>query len=191
MKSTRVASWLFLLTVNGLVHMGCTARNVDFTRIQRPERSAKLDAYDIFVGSWTWEAQMLNAADADKAWKGTAEWKWTLDQRCLQGHLVSEGAHARFESSGIWTWHPRAKRYIWWMFNNWGYPQQGTATYNADRRCWCMDYKSVGLDGTASYGRHTLTVMDHDTLAWSMNEWADAVHLVKKMELEGTYKRRK
>ncbi len=53
-----------------------------------------------------------------------------------------------------------------------------------------MDYKSVGLDGTTSYGRYHMTVVDDDTLDWRMEEWADGLHLVKKMEMKGTYKRK-
>ena len=54
-----------------------------------------------------------------------------------------------------------------------------------------MDYKSVGLDGTTSYGRYIVTVKDNNTLDWNMTEWADPFHTITKMELEGVYKRRK
>jgi hypothetical protein len=168
---------------------GCAAPNVDFSTIQRPQRAVELDAFEAFVGSWKWEAKLLNTEGEDEKWTGRAEWSWALDKRCLQGHLWAEGAHASFEAEGIWSWHPKAKRYTWWMFNNWGYPQQGTASYDADAKSWRMPYKSVGLDGSGSYGIYTMEIIDQDTLEWTMTEWADALHMVKKMEMTGTYTR--
>nr|NIP84766.1 hypothetical protein [Planctomycetales bacterium] len=53
-----------------------------------------------------------------------------------------------------------------------------------------MKYVSVGLDGTTSYGYYQMKVVDDDTLDWEMVEWADALHLAKKLEMTGTYKRK-
>ncbi len=168
---------------------GCAAPKVDFSSLERPGRAAELDAYNVFVGSWVWEAEVLNAEAGDKAWTGKAEWKWTLDKRCLHGMMSAKSASAEFEAAGIWSWHPRKKNYIWWMFNNWGYPQEGTATYDAESRCWKMTYESVGLDGTTSYGQYKMKVINNDTLDWRMDEWADMTHLMKKLEMTGRYKR--
>jgi len=168
----------------------CSAPKADFGKIKPPARPCELDAYDVFVGSWTWEAEMLNADGPDKNWTGTAEWNWTLDKRCLRGMISSQNNSVKFEAEGIWSWHPREKRYIWGMFNNWGYPQRGTATYNAAEKSWRMSYKSVGLDGTTSYGEYRMCVVDADTLNWSMTEWADRLHMVKKAEMTGKYKRK-
>ncbi len=180
-----------VVLVSALLACGCAAPKVDFSEIQRPDRAPELDAYDVFVGEWTWDAKMLNAEGEDEAWTGTAKWKWSLDDRCLHGMMSVHGANLDFKSAGIWSWHPKTKKYIWWMFNNWGYPQDGTATYCADEKCWLMSYTSVGLDGTTSYGNYCVEVVDQDTLEWHATEWADMTHLFKKMEMEGTYKRKK
>ncbi len=171
--------------------LGCTAKNVDLSTMQRPARAPALDAFDVFVGDWTWEAEMVNAASDDKSWTGTSSWSWTLDKRCLLGKMSAKCKSASFSSEGIWSWHPKKHQYIWWMFNDWGYPQQGRAKFNEACNCWCMDYESVGLDGTNSFGRYIVTIKDNDTLDWNMTEWADPFHTVTKMELKGTYKRRK
>jgi hypothetical protein len=171
--------------------VGCAAPKVDFSNIKQPARPSELEAFDVFVGSWTWEAEVLNAEDPDKKWTGTAEWKWTLDKRCLRGAFQSQSQRTKFEAEGIWSWHPTKKKYIWGMFNNWGYPQRGDATYNATSKSWCMDYKSVGLDGTTSYGRYNMTVADNNTLDWKMVEWADGLHTAKKVEMTGKYTRKK
>ncbi len=180
--------------LGGLIVMatcvGCGEKNIDLSTMHRPDRAAALDAYDVFVGDWTWEAQMLNATDDDKSWTGTASWSWTLDKRCLVGKMSAKSKSTSFSSEGIWSWHPTKKKYIWWMFNDWGYPQQGRATFNENCNCWVMDYKSVGLDGTNSYGRYIVTIKDNDTLNWNMTEWADPFHAYTKMELKGVYKRR-
>ncbi|MBN2563672.1 MAG: hypothetical protein JXQ75_22365 [Phycisphaerae bacterium] len=185
--------WIAVLMVPvvGILVSGCAAPKVDFTKIERPARATELDEYDVFVGSWTWEADMLNADDAHKKWKGTASWRWTLDKQCLHGLISSESGDVHFDAAGIWSWHPAAKEYIWWMFNNWGYPQEGTAAYDKAKKTWTMPYRSVGLDGTASYGTYCMKVVDNDTLEWCLDEWADMMHLVKKMEMKGTYKRTK
>lgn len=172
-----------------LVVTSCTVQRVDFSGIAQPARAVELEAYETFVGSWTWDAVMLNAVDTDKAWTGTAKWSWTLDKRCLEGKISGKSANTEFDSQGIWSWHPTSKKYMWWMFNNWGYPQQGNATYDEITETWNMKYTGIGLDGTRSYGRHTMTVVDADTLEWDVVEWADPAHLVTKMEMRGTYKR--
>ena len=190
MSTTRA---VFVLAMAGIVEFGagCAASKVDFASIERPARAAELDAYDVFVGSWTWDAEMVYPETSDSAWTGTAEWDWTLDKRCLKGCISAKSPHAEFESEGIWSRHPKTGKYIWWMFNNWGCPQQGTAKYCEDTGSWYMGYKSVGMDGTKSYGRYTMTVVDDDTLDWNMVEWALPFHMVKKLELQGTYKRKK
>lgn len=173
------------------VMTGCSAKTVDFSTIVRPERASQLDAYEVFVGSWTWEAVMLNAAPDNKRWTGTAEWEWALDKRSLTGHVSAKSQDAEYAAAGIWSWHPRSERYVWWMFNNWGYPQEGKATYDEETRMWHMKYHSIGLDGTPSHGQYRITVVDNDTLEWDLSEWADPLHFIKKMEMQGTYKRKK
>jgi hypothetical protein len=168
---------------------GCAAPTVDFTTVEQPARAEELAAYDVFVGRWTWHAEVLNAEGEDKNWTGTAEWKWTLDDRTLHGLISARSTNASFDAAGVWSWHPKAKKYIWWMFNNWGYPQEGTATYDKESRTWIMKYTSVGLDGTASHGYYKMTVADSDTLEWSVVEWADPLHMFKKLEMKGTYTR--
>ncbi len=171
--------------------VGCTPRTVDFSSIERPARAAEMDAYNVFVGNWNWDAKMTNAADEDKDWSGTANWSWTLDNRCLHGVMSGASTNASWEAAGIWSWHPNNKRYIWWMFNDWGYPQQGTAKFDADTKTWRMPFTSIGLDGTKSHGEYVLVVTDNNTIDWSLNEWADGLHTIKKFELIGTYTRRK
>ncbi len=190
MRRSRIAVGLVGWTMAGLV-WGCSAPKVNFADIKPPPRPAELDAYDVFVGTWNWDAEMLNAEGADRKWTGTAEWKWTLDKRSLNGSFVSQNQSTKFEVEGKWSWHPREKKYIWGMFNNWGYPQRGTARYDADDRCWNMDYKSVGLDGTPSHGHYTVRVVDSNTLDWCMTEWRFPFHIGKKIEMTGKYTRKK
>lgn len=169
--------------------VGCTPRTVDADMLRRPGRAGQLDALNVFVGSWTWEAQVLNAAPGVKHWSGTAQWQWSLDDRCLRGEIASRSGETKFTSSGLWGWDGRARRYVWSMYNDWGHPQQGTARYDDDRKRWVMPYRSIGLDGTPSHGRYLMTVVNADTLEWEMIEWADGLHLFKKMEMKGTYRR--
>lgn len=187
MKAAASVSGSLLVLLAG----ACSAPKVDFSQIKQPARATELDAYNPFVGSWTWEAKLLNAEGADADWNGTAVWKWSLDNRCLIGDIHSKSSRAEFMATGIWSWHPTKKRYMWWMFNNWGFPQDGTATYDAASKSWNMTYTSVGLDGTKSHGRYHMTVVDDNTLSWEMTEWADALHTIEKMTMKGTYHRQK
>ncbi len=170
---------------------GCAAPNVDFSTMKQPARAAELDAYNLFVGDWDWKAEVVNTEGASKQWSGSATWAWTLDSRCLHGVMSSKSAEAAFNAAGVWSWHPAKKQYIWWMFNNWGYPQEGTATYDKSAKKWTMDYTSVGLDGTASTGCYTMQVTDKNTLDWRMTEWTDALHTVMKLDMKGKYIRKK
>lgn len=170
---------------------GCTPRQVNLDMLRRPPRAAQLDALSVFVGSWTWQAEIVHAAPVVKNWSGTASWAWALDNRCLKGEIASQCGDTKFSSSGIWSWDQRARRFAWSMYNDWGHPQQGTATYDEGSRQWVMSYRSVGLDGTPSHGRYVMTVINDDTLGWEMVEWADRLHFIKKMEMKGTYNRKK
>lgn len=172
-----------------LLATGCAAPKVDFSQIKKPSRAGELDAYDVFVGKWNWKAEAMNADAADKDWSGTAEWDWVLDRRVLRGKMTSHSQNQQFEAVGAWTWHPKEHGYKWWMFNDWGYPQEGSASYDADSKTWTMPYTSIGLDGTASYGRYVMKVVDSNTLDWHMHEWADALHTIQKTEMKGTYSR--
>lgn len=178
------------VVVSVLVLTGCGAPNVDFSKIEKPARAPEMDAFVVFVGSWDWQAKLINAEKGDEDWTGTAKWEWTLDERLLRGEMDVHGAHADFKSEGYWSWNTKSKQYAWWMFNNWGYPQEGVAKYDKENKFWRMKYKGVGLDGTTSYGLYTMKVVDHDHLEWTMTEWADAFRTVKKMEMTGTYTRR-
>lgn len=169
--------------------IGCTPKNVSPDMLTRPARAPQLEALRVFVGAWTWEAEILNAEPGVRNWAGTASWTWTLDGRCLKGDIASQSGATRFASSGMWGWDDRARRYAWSMYNDWGHPQQGTASYNAKTGKWVMPYRSIGLDGTPSYGRYLMTVVDNNTLEWEMVEWADRLHLITKMEMKGTYRR--
>lgn len=184
-----------VVPILGLWSSGCSVSVVNLSSFKRPPRAPQLDAYDNFVGQWDWEAEVVGETEGASSWKGKAEWKWALDKRYLHGTMSAESDDAKFEAAGVWSWHPKRKKYVWSMFNNWGYPQHGTARYCkaccAGGGCWRMDYKGVGLDGTTSYGRYTMCEKDSDTLDWSMIEWADPLHIIKKTEMKGTYKRRK
>jgi len=180
----------FVVVLTAGLLAGCAAPEIDFSTIQRPDRAPELDAYEIFVGSWDWQAEVLNAEGEDRNWSGQADWAWTLDKRCLQGKMSAKSKSAAFEAEGIWSWHPKEKKYKWWMFNNWGYPQAGTARYDARSKSWKMKYTSVGLDGTTSYGTYEMEAVNKDTLKWRMVESADMMGMFKKMEMIGTYKRR-
>ncbi len=183
----RGAAWL-VLSLAGVI--GCGERTVDLSKIHRPPRSNEMSAFDVFVGSWIWQAEMTNADAAHKSWTGTANWQWTLDQQCLHGQLSARSGDVAFDTAGVWTWDAKAGKYIWWMFNNWGYPQQGTAKYDAVNRSWTLNYSGTGLDGTASTGQYRIKVVDNNTLDWEMTEWT-TLRLAKKMEMKGTYTRKK
>jgi hypothetical protein len=170
--------------------IGCAAPKVDFAEIQKPSKPPQMARFDVFVGTWNWEAQRIAEGEPVETWTGTAKWDWVLDGTYLHGEMSSTGPHQSFSSRGYWGWHPTRNRYQWWMFNDWGFPQEGSARYDEDRKTWTMDYVGVGLDGTTSYGRYTITVLDAETLAWTMTEWADWTRWFKKIEMTGTYKKR-
>lgn len=170
---------------------GCAAPKIDFAKIQQPARAAELDEYNVFVGAWNWEGEVLNAEGANKKWSGTASWDWTLDGRCLHGQIAAKSEAAQFTAEGLWSWEPKCKKYVWSMYNNWGYPVQGTAKYDAAGKTWTMPYVGLGLDGTTSYGQYCMKVKDKDTLEWRLDEWMDALHMMKKMEMTATYTRAK
>src|SRR5438067_7759743 len=95
---------------------GCASPTADFNKMQRPARAPALDAFNVFVGTWNWEASAANADTAHKNWTGTAKWEWTLDQRCLHGQMSAKSGSTEFDTAGIWSWHPVKKQYMWWMF---------------------------------------------------------------------------
>lgn len=187
MKTLRRRSTLAVLVA--FTVGGCGPKTVDMSQIHKPPRPAALDAYNVFVGSWNWQAEMLNADAAHRSWTGTAEWQWALDNRGLHGHLMASSGDLSFESAGLWTVKAGTDKYVWWMFNNWGYMQHGKAHYEPNCRCWTMPFKSTGLDGTPSEGEYKITVVDNNTMTWELHEWS-TLKLAKKIDMKGTYTRK-
>ncbi len=187
LKSAIASTLLAAVTLS----VGCAAPSIKVADFQRPDRPEQLSSYDVFVGDWTWEATMTNADEANQQWSGTAQWGWSLNDRYLHGMMSAKSADAQFDSAGAWGWNSRCGGYTWWMFNDWGYSQEGTASHDADARKWTMNYTSTGLDGTPSHGCYKLSVIDDDTIEWELGEWADMMHMFPKMEMTGVYKRKK
>ncbi len=170
---------------------GCMVKNIDLSRIAQPERAAALDAYDVFVGEWSWEAAVQNTDGPGKYWQGQAKWQWTLGKRCLTGTLSAKSDVATYNATGLWSWNPKTRAYEWSVFNDWGYTQHGSAKYDDAKRCWRMPFRGTGLDGTTSYGEHRMTVIDNDHLEWAFEEWTGPLHLIQKTKITATYTRTK
>ncbi len=182
---------IILLTAVASFLVGGCMPNVDFSQIQKPLAPAEMVNYKDFIGSWTWEAERLSAeGEPLETWTGSAQWDWALGGTYLHGTMTSTGPDKSFSSEGFWGWHPGRNTYVWWLLNDWGFPQEGTARYDATNKLWTMTYTGVGLDGTNSYGRYTMRVADANTLEWTMSEWADWSQMIKKIEMRGSYKRR-
>ena len=186
----RTITGVALLVSLTVSQFGCHANSARIA-LQRPAQPAEMNAFAPFVGSWTWTAKETTSGDAARTWSGTTKWEWALDNRCLHGQLTARAGDLSYDSTGMWTWNVSKRQYQFWMFNNWGYPREGVAHYNAADKSWTMPYRCTGLDGTNSHGRYTIKFIDDNTFDWTMTEWADALHMVKKIELAGQYKRSK
>ncbi len=180
---TLCATSILLLT-------GCMSLQVDLAQIQKPRPAPELAPLGDFVGSWNWEAERVGPGGKVEKWTGTAKWDWVLGGTYLHGDLTTKGPAHSFASSGYWGWHPQKRTYVWWMLNDWGYPQEGTAKYDDAKKLWTMDYQGLGLDGTTSYGRYAMQVKDKNTLEWTMVEGVDLLRNIKKIEMKGSYKRK-
>lgn len=185
----RVCAFAMISVAMGLA--GCGPARVDFSEMQKPAPGAELDNLKQFVGDWAWEAERTVPDGEPENWSGTANWSWVLDAMYLRGEMTSSGEGKRFSSIGYWGWHPKRRTYVWWMLNDWGYPQEGNASYDAEQKLWTMNYEGIGLDGTSSYGRYTIRVVDDNTLEWNLVEWADMLRCCfKKIQMTGIYKRK-
>jgi hypothetical protein len=180
---------LMMALVGSLSLVGCGPVKVDFATLKKPMPAPELEPLGRFVGSWTLEAERSTGDGNTEKWTGTATWKWVLDDMYLYGDLGMHGP-IDFIASGYWGWQPVKKTYMWWMLNDWGYPQWGTATYDDEQKLWVMKYKGVGLDGTDSWGQYTLQWVDDNTVTWEYHEWADLFKTIKKIEMRGAYKRK-
>lgn len=184
--------WLLVVLAAPLlgIAFGCATNPPHGSYSVRPPRSEEVESLGYFVGSWDWfvEGQLDGAA---AQWSGSAEWDWTLDRRCLQGRIAGRSGNLSVEMAGVWTWHPTERRYMWWLFNDWGFPQEGTAALDAASRRWTFDYVGVGTDGQSTFGRYTVVAEDANTFSWRMDEWADALRLSRRAELAGTFHRQR
>ena len=186
MRITSLLLSLSLLSVPALV--GCGPVDVDFATIEKPALPEELAPLGEFVGNWAWEAERVLPDGGAEKWTGTTTWGWTLGDMYLRGDLELNGPKS-FVSSGYWGWHPKKKTYVWYMLNDWGYPQEGTAKYDDETKCWTMNYSGVGLDGTNSRGRYTCEWKDENTVYWTCTEWVPMT-FIKKLEMTGHYKRK-
>ena len=68
-------------------------------RETQDRRPAELDAYNVFEGQWSWEAEVVNAEGEDKNWTGEASWRWTLDNHWLHGMMSAKTKNTEFEAA--------------------------------------------------------------------------------------------
>lgn len=162
-------SWL-VLPILSLTLAGCSVTPMNVAALEQPGRAGQLNKYDMLVGSWTWEGEVIDAADTNRHWKGTADWHWTLEEQCLHSSLTATSDTISMKSYGAWTWHPAKEKYVWYTLNNWGYPEHGAASYDAATKTWTLTYNGIALDGRAVHGSHTYTLTDRETMTWTWKE---------------------
>ena len=92
----------------------------DLGSLVRPERAAEMDAFDVFVGAWDFKAEMMEVEGPNRMWTGLAEWKYSLDGRCLIGAMSLSNPQTQYQSEGHWTWNPGKQRYEFAIYNDWG-----------------------------------------------------------------------
>ena len=53
-------SLAILISTMFLVVLGCASPKLDFAALERPPRAAELGAFDVFVGEWDWQADVVD-----------------------------------------------------------------------------------------------------------------------------------
>jgi hypothetical protein len=176
-----------------VVLAGCQAPKADLDELMKPPpRPVELDQLEMLVGTWEGAGEMKVAgADEVMTSHGVETTAWEGDKWLLVSRFdYSLGEQGKAIGVGIWTWDPKAKKYRLWAFDNYGYCETGTATYDEDSRTWRLKTKSRNPGTGESYvGEGTLTMPDDDTQEWEFTYWDDW-KLNKCFEMAGTSRRK-
>jgi hypothetical protein len=186
------ASTLCLATMMLATLVGCQQPKTDLSEMMKPpERPAELDRLEMFVGTWKGVAEMsVPGSDEVMTSKGVETMGWDADKWLLVSHF-EYGAEGESPTRGvaIWTWDPRAGKYRVWTFDNHGYCEEGSATYDEDTGIWRFKTKSRSqVTGREFSGEGKLKMADDSTMDWDWTVW-DGWKLRKLFEMKGTTRR--
>lgn len=174
------------------VLVGCQAPKIDLDEMMKaPPRPAELDQLEMLVGTWEVTAEMkVEGSGEVMTGRGVETISWDADKWLLVDRFeYTLGDEGKVTGLAIWTWDAKAKKYRLWAFDNYGYYETGTATYDEDSRTWRFKTKSRNPGTGENYvGEGALTMVDCDTQEWNMTYW-DGWKLMKAFEIEGTSRR--
>jgi hypothetical protein len=176
-----------LLTL--LATVGCQKMSFD-DMMKQPPRPAELDQLAVFIGSWegTAEGRMMGSDEVIKS-TGHSEYTWDADKWVLvERSEYKMGNTCRMNGVGLWSWDAGAKKFRTAWTDNYGSHGDGTVWLDGKTKVWHMRSKTSYTDGT-SHGEGTLRQIDNNTFEWNFAEY-DALHLLKFMEMHGTFHRK-
>lgn len=178
-----------IVAVLAVALVGCQRPPME---MKAPDRPMELDRLDMFVGTWdaTEEFKMADSEEV-KTSKGTETWNWDADRWLLVGHFESEMEEER-DKRGMMvvTWDPKAAKYRFWSFSNWGDRGMGTMTYDEQAQTWHFTGESQNpATGKKRLGKGTMKCVDADTQEWTFTV-RDCLGLRKVKEGTETSRRR-
>jgi hypothetical protein len=185
----RVASVLTAAAALTLL-AGCQSQNGKMTAdaMKPPPRPPELDKLQAFVGKWEDHGEGTAMGQTVK-FSGTATMNWEVDGRVLLGRGEGTMGDMKMQSLEMWTWDPKAKKYMTVWMQNSGEVSHGTATYDEATRTWKMQGKGRNMNtGTATCGEGKIKMIDNNTMEWTFTEW-DGWKTKKLFEGKGTSKR--
>jgi hypothetical protein len=182
-----------LAAVVAAMLIGCQQPQVDMAEmVKAPPRPAELDRLDMLVGAWEGTAEMkVVGSDEVVTSKGVETISWDADKWVLLSHFqYAMGDDEEMKGLEIWTWDAKAGKYRIWSFDNSGYCESGTATYDEETRTWHFKGKSRStVTGESFVGKGSAQMVDDNTQEWNYTIW-DGWKLRKLMEFKGTSRRK-
>lgn len=171
---------------------GCESKNGGMSMedmMKAPPRAPELDKLQAFVGKWEDHGEGTAMGHAMK-FSGTATMNWEVDGRALVGRGEGTMGDMKMQTLEIWTWDPKAKKFMTMMMENSGEMSHGTATYDEPTRTWKMKSKGRNMNtGDTSVGEGTIKMIDNNTMEWTFTDW-DGWKMKKMFEGHGRSERR-
>ncbi|HUU99207.1 MAG TPA: hypothetical protein VM487_26030 [Phycisphaerae bacterium] len=180
-----------LAAVLAAMLIGCQQQQVDMAEMMKP-RPAELDQLEMLVGTWEGTAETKVAgSDEVMTGEGVETYSWDADKWLLVNHFeYKTGDEGEMRGLAIWTWNAKAEKYRIWSFDNGGYCESRSATYDQETKTWHFKGKSRNtVSGEKFVGKGSSQMVDSDTQEWNYTVW-DGWKLRKLMEFKGTSHRK-
>ena len=160
--------------------------------MKRPAPPVQLKQLEPFIGSWEGTAELVPdpksaaATQPAETFKGGGTSEWAMDGMAMKSngwHEMPDGQKQTFTEYVVWD--ADARKFRSYYVSDWGEHGSGWMWTDPDGQTFHWNAKGVDAHGHTSSMSGTSTIVDKDTMRWTMSMKGPT----GKMQMKGTSKR--